>query len=68
MTAPRYPDDRIRAVVLEQLERDPTANHALFVDFCAHALTEARGSTEAVADAARQVEEWLARAHVEGGC
>ncbi|MBM3603603.1 MAG: hypothetical protein FJX25_02370 [Alphaproteobacteria bacterium] len=67
MTAPALTDDRIRAVVLEQLERDPTAPRTLFIDFCAHALTDARATRQQLEDAAEAVADWLAREHVERG-
>lgn len=67
MTAPAYSDDRIRAVVLEQLERDPTAPRTLFIDFCAHALTDARCTRQQLEDAAEAVAAFLARAEAKRG-
>lgn len=67
MTAPTYTDARIRAVVMEQLERDATAPRALFIDFCAHRLTEAKATRQQIEDAAEAVAGWLAREHVERG-
>lgn len=62
-----YSDDRIRAAVMEQLESDATAPRALFIDFCAHRLTDARATRQQVEDAAEAVAGWLAREHVERG-
>ena len=62
-----YSDDRIRAAVMEQLESDATAPRALFIDFCAHRLTDTRATRQQVEDAAEAVAGWLAREHVERG-
>ena len=67
MTAPAYSDARIRAVVLEQLERDPTAPRTLFIDFCDHALTDARCTRQQLEDAAEAVAAFLTRAEAKRG-
>lgn len=63
---PAYDDERLRQVITTQREVNPGCHDELLADMCAEVLTFGQGDDVAVADAARQVLEFMARAHVEG--
>lgn len=64
---PTYADARLRDVIAMQREVNPGCHDQLIADLCAEVLTGGQGDDLARDDAARQVLECLARAHVEGG-
>ena len=56
-----YSDDRIRAVVITQLECNPGAHHQLIADLAAEVLTGGSGDDAARENASGQVMAWFRR-------